>query len=406
MPKNIQLNGTSTLDIVATQKDGIVTKRGFLNNNIISTDVDGYLSKYSPIASIKTSNLVASNLTPTPGYPTQGACEASNGSIYFSPRQAGFVIKMTLTDGDWVCDGTSIDVSTYNRGGGWWGCTEANKKIYFSPSIETSNLLVVDTANSDAVSIIDLNSISTRGWIGAITINNLVYFMPSNSDVLLIVDSINDTFTTVPLPGVPSSPGTPANGCHGGVYSSINGLIYGIPSAKGYYIVIDPSTNVIKVVENSKTALLQPLTHWGGCESSNGDIFMADRTAGGTSKFIPIINVNAKDINDLDKDTLDTTSVPLDKNATFPYEGCCMMPNGMIYFGNQIGDGTLILNPTTKEQYNWTPSIGNDKFSGPIVSRTGQVVVGPNRNSTSNVFVIDSDVIILNSISTSKNNVY
>lgn len=200
-----------------------------------------------------------------------GAVAATNGLIYGIPAKSPKIIVIEPS----TQQVTSLSFETEGQSSVRWrgGVLAPNKKIYGIPGEQTDYVLVIDPINASAftIPVSTANEVSGRGgWWGAVLASDgRIFALPVQSHPVLIIDTNNDTMSTMELKLDDDTPGWNSMG----MVAMSNGVIVGLPMEADSVLLIDPAS---AKTDTAKLRLRQPLPRArcisGGCGPANNFI--------------------------------------------------------------------------------------------------------------------------------------
>jgi hypothetical protein len=175
----------------------------------------------------------------------------------------------------------------------------------------------------------------------------------------------------------------PNQGWFGSVLA-LNNKIYTTPYLDRSTIVIDTMTDTWLVQPLPTTTLNLSSLCIGGVCASNGKIYMGSISAsiGGVTYIL---------VNDVPNNRFYNITINLQSLAS-GYAGCCLGPNGKIYFVPRFADNVLVINPVDDSYYFITsPDVNlslDRKWMGSVLGLNGKIYCMPARATS--ILVIDT----------------
>jgi hypothetical protein len=291
--------------------------------------------------------------------------------------------------------------------GSWFGgALASNGKLYFSPRNE-SYVLVINTNNNTIEPIINIPAVGSVAYENAVVgIDGKIYMIPSSSPNVLIIDPITNIPDTTTIKGLIGS-----TKWSGGVLAP-NGKIYCAPRNSTSVLIIDPLSPISNIPSitpstssytNSTRILNCPGATFLSSVNIGDNILITTSTTNYTGYIESIIdNTQINFIYALGSDILSGTITNIQKtkkadittisglsSTTTKWVGCILAPNGKIYFIPRNETYVLIVDPNTNtiDTTSITGLNGTDKWAGGVLAPNGKIYCSP-YNST-NVLIID-----------------
>jgi hypothetical protein len=297
---NLTVSGT--LNVSNINCSGTFAGNGLSVNGTVSADSFLSLSQFQGFPQ-NTLSLIPLGFTQGGAFSNlyQGGCLAPNGKIYGIPGTNNIPVLVINPSNDTF---TTIDRTTIS--GGWRGGVLAkNGKIYCAPSVNLK-ILVIDT-NNNTLSTLDvpepIYKTSNLYW-GAAYANDKVIFIPFDAYQFLVIDieqNENLPFYPVglappnPLPPPPTIPSTNPWGASqqsnfwAGAVLGIDGNIYTVPHNQvnvSSILRINPYTLTYTVAVNSAASSGEFFLFGGGVLHPNGEIYLMPRRGINNNKKI------------------------------------------------------------------------------------------------------------------------
>lgn len=198
-----------------------------------SIDPNGHIylipNNFNKIIKINTTNdtyetIDITGLSISQNAQTVGGVLAPNGKIYCIPSasQNYFIVIDPLNDTAEVIENADLSGNNYLS-----GTLSKEGNIYFSPRNNTDNVAILNP-DDNSINITDISGVPTASsgaFEGAtLGMDGFIYMFPHLQDVILKINTTNNTFTTISFPDTFGS-----RKCSGSILGP-NGKIYGVPS--------------------------------------------------------------------------------------------------------------------------------------------------------------------------------
>jgi len=366
----------------------------------VLTNVQGVNTWTYPQYNYKGSNLFPTNsvndtsitLADGPGIRQGGGALSPNGSVYFGPFGAWSSlnnITRAMKVNPYSNTVSYVDISV-NGNYGYRGMACANNgKIFALPgSVDTSNILVIDTLNNDTVSYISGLNIDVSSYRGFVNFNNNIYTVPFNADNILSINPVTNT-ATVDISGINTTT-YPLLGSNLGKFSG------GVVGTDGnIYFIPQNASRVMRYNPISKTLLLSNTPdasgYSSGALSSNSRIYMSPSNALNIA-YIDISNyslanlaVNRSITNFFDASGSSTDISALGLGGSMRFIGTILGPNGSIYCIPDNSSRILVVdtsNNTARQIYPTNNQNLTSTFGGAVLAPNGQIYVCPNQSNS------------------------
>jgi streptogramin lyase len=236
------------------------------------------------------------------------------------------------------------------------GVVGPNGLIYFVPS--KSNNIGVLNPSSSSFTTIDISNTISWDWKyagGVLGPNGLIYFVPRNANNIGVLNPSSSSFTTIDISNTISS----GDKYEGGVLGP-DGLIYFVPLNANNIGVLNPSSSSFTTIDISNT-ISSVAKYFGGVLGPNGLIY-----------FVPHY---ADNVGVLNPSSSSFTTIDISNTISWDlkYAGGVLGPNGLIYFVPHSAHKIGVLNPSTSSFT--TIDISNTISSG---GKYEEGVLGPN----------------------------
>jgi streptogramin lyase len=299
-----------------------------------------------------------------------GGVLASNGKIYFVPRNASNVgvidpINDTYTT---IADGqVSSDGNKY-----YGGVIAPNGKIYCVPR-DASNVGVIDPFMDTFTTISGPSTDTSKYFGGVLGPNGKIYCVPFNASNVGVIDTVTDTFTIL------LGPSTDNGKYYGGALAP-DGKIYCVPYTASNVGVIDPSTDSFTTIASAQVTS-DSSKYSSGVLAPNGKIYCVPRDAS---------NVGVIDPFNSSFTTIASAQVTSDARK---YDGGTLAPNGKIYCVPHNASNVGVIDPvddTFTIVADTSFAIYDYKYSGGVLAPNGKIYCVP--DFASNVAIIKTGI--------------